>query len=91
VNDELEAFRPGQQSTIYPLAPTGLVFPGDSGVPRGIIDPQYDHFAPRIGLAFDPRGDGKTSIRAAWGLFYETIRLVALNTVSTKHAACSYA
>lgn len=84
VNDELEAFRPGQQSTIYPLAPTGLVFPGDSGVPRGIIDPQYDHFAPRIGLAFDPRGDGKTSIRAAWGLFYETIRLVALNTVSTK-------
>jgi hypothetical protein len=77
-DNKLSAFREGQQSTLYPLAPTGVLFPGDAGIGRGIVSSQQK-VAPRVGVAYDPRGDGKASVRAAYGVFYDTIRLVALN------------
>jgi hypothetical protein len=72
-NDALNAFRPGQQSQRFPNAPAGLVYPGDPGVPRGTYDTDKNNIEPRLGLAWDPRGDGRTSIRAAWGLFYDAL------------------
>jgi len=78
-NNRLSAFRPGQQSTVYPTAPRGLVFPGDAGISDTIIPNEWSKFSPRIGVAYDPFGDGKTSIRAGYGLFYDTPRLVAYN------------
>ncbi|MBZ5625736.1 MAG: carboxypeptidase regulatory-like domain-containing protein [Acidobacteriia bacterium] len=66
-------FAPGVQSTVAPNAPLGLLFPGDTGVSRGIINPSRKMFAPRLGMAWDPFGDGKTSIRAAAGIFYGSI------------------
>ena len=65
-------FRPGVQSTVSPVAPKGMLFPGDPGVGRGIITTKFHHLAPRVGFAWDPYGDGKTSFRAAAGVFYGT-------------------
>jgi len=55
------------------VTPTGLVVPGDAGVPPGMTSTYYNSFAPRIGLAWSPGNSGKTSIRAGWGLFYNPI------------------
>jgi hypothetical protein len=63
-------FVPGQQSTVIPSAPLGMVFPGDKGIGRGIVGTKFHHVAPRIGFAWDPWGDGKTAIRAGAGVFY---------------------
>ena len=55
------------------VTPTGLVVPGDKGIPPGMTSTYYKGFAPRIGLAWSPGNSGKTSIRAGWGLFYNPI------------------
>jgi hypothetical protein len=66
------SFVPGVQSTVAPIAPKGMLFPGDPGVGRGIISTKFHHLAPRVGFAWDPFGDGKTAFRAAAGVFYGT-------------------
>jgi outer membrane receptor protein involved in Fe transport len=64
-------FRAGQKSTVIPTAPTGIAFPGDAGVPRGMIQTDRNNFAPRVGFAWDMSGTGRTSLRGAYGIFYE--------------------
>jgi hypothetical protein len=65
---------PGQQSTIFPGAPVGLVFPGDKGVPTGANFPDKNDFAPRFGFAWQPFKDSKTSIRGGFGVFYDVLK-----------------
>lgn len=72
-NDALNSFRPGQQSERFPQAPVGLVYPGDPGVPRGTYATDKNNVAPRLGLAWDPTGTGRSSVRAAWGLFFDAL------------------
>ena len=64
-------FVPGAQSKVLPSAPQGLLYPGDPGVPAGLIPTQKTAFAPRIGLAWDPTGESKWLVSAAYGIFYE--------------------
>ncbi len=72
-NNLIDTVRPGVQSTKVPDAPLGIVFPGDPGITRGLDSPDLNNFAPRIGLAWDVFGDGKTAVRAGYGWFYESI------------------
>ena len=69
--------------------PVGLVVPGDPGVPAGMTSTYYKAFAPRIGLSYSPNftqgflgklfgSNGKTSIRAGWGLFYNPMEQLVL-------------
>lgn len=62
---------PGRQSKVMPNAPTGLLYPGDPGVPAGLIPTDKKGFAPRIGLAVDPSGSGRWLVSSGYGIFYE--------------------
>jgi len=82
--NQIPTFILGEQSVVYPTAPTGLVYPGDPGVPSTLV-PQQNKFAPRLGIAYSPTktsgllrkilGEpGTASIRAGYGIFYSVIQ-----------------
>jgi hypothetical protein len=81
---KIQTWVKGEQSVVFPNSPKGLVYPGDPGVPKTLAPTRYNNFGPRIGLAYSPSfhdgvlgkvfgGPGKTSIRAAYGLYYTSV------------------
>src|SRR5215472_8615229 len=69
----LPAFLAGQHSTKNPSAPPGLFFPGDPGIPAANWNNHYPNFAPRAGLVWDPRGDGKQTLRIGGAILYDSV------------------
>jgi hypothetical protein len=69
-------------STRFVNAPPGILYAGDPGVPAGGYGTTWTNFGPRIGLAWNVTGDGKTALRAGYGIFYDRI-----NTLQTNSAA----
>jgi hypothetical protein len=67
-DNQIQTIVPGQQSAVYPGAPLGLVFPGDTGISRGLSPTRFGNVSPRVGFAYSP--NEKTSVRASYGLFY---------------------
>ena len=72
------------KSTVFNNAPFGFAYPGDSGFPGSSCRPsgicnaqgmhtQWKNLAPRLGLAWDPKGDGRTSVRASYSLGYDLL------------------
>jgi len=73
---ERAAFDAGTRSTVYPQAPAGLLFPGDSGYPGNATTfGKVANFAPRLGTIWTPKGDDSLSVRGSWGVFYDTPHL----------------
>jgi len=81
---KIQTWVKGEQSTVFPLSPQGLVYPGDPGIPKTLAPTRYNNFGPRLGLAYSPSfsdgvlgkvfgGPGKTSIRASFGLYYTSV------------------
>src|SRR5271157_5441928 len=65
------AFRPGQQSTVFPTAPPGFVYPGDRGINEyGGPTVKYGLFAPRFGFAWSPTASRNWSVHGGIGLYY---------------------
>jgi hypothetical protein len=65
----INAYRTGQQSTVFPTAPAGLLFPGDKGISTSGYRTRYNNFAPRIGFAWNPMK--KLTVRVGWGIYYD--------------------
>ena len=95
IGHRVQTFRPGQSTQLFPCLdtgsndcasqfPTGLVVPGDKGVPNGLTQTYTKAFAPRFGISWSPGKSGKTSIRAGWGLFYNPIEQLVLEQFSAE-------
>jgi hypothetical protein len=59
----------GQQSTIFPTAPIGVVYPGDKGIPAGLYPLPKKNIEPRLGFAWSPAADDKLVVRGSFGIF----------------------
>lgn len=82
VNGRIAAFRPGEQSTVYPNAPLGLVYPGDNGITASTMHSTLSDFSPRLGIAWQPHWLPNTSLRAAFGIFDQPLPNIDEHSVS---------
>ncbi|HEX4486042.1 MAG TPA: carboxypeptidase regulatory-like domain-containing protein [Terriglobales bacterium] len=71
IHNRMSLFEPGKKSQVLPNAPVGLLYPGDPGVPAGLISTDKKAVSPRLGIAWNPDGQGSSLITAAYGIFYE--------------------
>jgi Carboxypeptidase regulatory-like domain len=77
----------GLQSKVFQNAPPGVFFPGDTipgqgAFPRAGTHHRLWNFAPRLGVAWDPTGSGRWSVRASYGLFYADPEMANFETYS---------
>ena len=84
VNDKLACYRPGVQSQVYVNAPVGAAYPGDERCPAGGHEADLANFGPRVGFAYDVFGDGRTSVRAGYGVFYDHPNTIATNSLANQ-------
>ena len=89
--NRVNTFRPGVQSTVVPDAPPGILFPGDPGIPRALVPGDYHNFAPRVGFAWDVFGNGKTSVRGAYGVFFEQANADTMAQQNPPYTGVDYA
>lgn len=86
--NQIQTLVPGEQSVVFPGAPTGLVFPTDPGISRSLAPTRWNNVSPRIGLAWSPRGESglaralfgdsdQTSIRVGFGRFFSAVEGVS--------------
>src|SRR5438128_6685032 len=71
-NPHLDAnFYYGSGATFPERVRNGRFFAAPDSTIGALWKPDKNNFAPRVGFAWDMRGDGKTSLRGGYGLAYE--------------------
>ena len=79
------AFDAGQVSQVFVNAPAGSLFYGDPGIPNSFTSRKLANFSPRLGMVYNPDGNGKTTFRVGGGILYDSVatfipyRMVAQN------------
>jgi outer membrane receptor protein involved in Fe transport len=63
---------------------------GTGGLSSGLYNPDYKNFAPRLSIAYEAFGSGKTVIRAGWGLFYDSLYQSYFMTNSVNNSSYAY-
>lgn len=66
------AFLAGIHSSVIPSAPPGLFFKGDKGIPDAMWNGKKGNFAPRVGLVWNPHGDGRDTLRIGGAILYDS-------------------
>jgi hypothetical protein len=91
--NQISTFVPGAQSVVFPGAPTGILYPGDPGIPDTLAPVDTLDLSPRVGLAWTPHAangflerilgaPGSTSIRTSFGDFYTAIDAAAISVLA---------
>ena len=83
-NFNVDRFLQGERTSQFSKAPPGFLYPGDPGFVNGNAGrrDQWSHFSPRVGLSWDPNGDGRMSMRSGYSLSYDFINAQALLSTS---------
>jgi hypothetical protein len=68
----MPAFLSHTHSQVYPNAPAGMFYWGDAGVPAAFTNNKIVNLSPRVGVVWNPHGDGRDTVRAGIGVLYNT-------------------
>ena len=79
----MDAYVAGQKSRIFPNAPAGSFYYGENGVTKAFTNDRLTNFAPRLGLAWNPNGDGRQTIRVGGALLYDSVQVYYTERVMT--------
>jgi hypothetical protein len=71
-NFSTDRFVRNVKSTVFTNAPAGFTYPGDPGfIGKSGTKTHWADLSPRVGVAWDPRGDGRMSVRSSYSLAYD--------------------
>jgi hypothetical protein len=85
-NFDVDAFKAGRRSAVFPTAPAGFTYPSQNAEGTGPADfeghsavqKRLNKWAPRIGIGWDPTGSARTALRASYGIAHDAVALEGL-------------
>ena len=69
----LQGYISGKPSIVFPNGPAGQYFYGDPGVTKNFSADHLLNLSPRLGFVWDPKGDGRTTVRIGGGILYDSL------------------